>query len=563
MSVSSRIAASLVRLPAPQTTDVSVERDLSAKMPDGAVLLADRWYPTKDPGSRPTVLIRTPYGRRIMGPLGHLYAERGYQTVIQSCRATFGSEGEWEPLRHEQADGHATLAWVASQPWFDGRLVMWGGSYLGATQWAVAEDAPDFVKALGLQVTASRFRDAVVYPGGSFALEMAVSWLYQIKHQELGWRTVLRSSVAGGKVLAKACDVLPLGKCDTAAIGEPAPVYQDWLEHSAPGDPWWDPVDFGRRLEKVPPSSLVGGWYDLFLPAQVTDYEALRRAGRVARLTIGPWTHSSPGLFAETVRDGPAWFGERLGEEGHASERASVRVYVMGSRTWQEFSLWPPAGETQQWYLDRWGTLGSEPPAESAPDHYHYNPHDPTPAVGGPALSMGTAGRKDQRRREHRHDVLTYTSPVLTEDLTVIGLLTATVYARSSNDHADFFVRLCDVTEKGKSFNLSDGIVRLTPGSVEKGPDGVFRLDIAMWPTANTFRAGHRIRLQVSSGAHPLFCRNAGTGEPLATGANLQSADLEVFHDATHPSAIALPVVRLLRDVALDERSVGGADVLG
>ena len=498
-----------------------------------------------------------------MGPLGRLYAERGYQTVIQSCRATFGSEGEWEPLRHEQADGHATLAWVASQPWFDGRLVMWGGSYLGATQWAVAEDAPDFVKALGLQVTASRFRDAIVYPGGSFALEMAVSWLYQIKHQELGWRAVLRSSVVGGKVLAKACDVLPLGKCDTAAVGEPASVYQDWLEHSAPGDPWWDPVDFGRRLENVPPSSLVGGWYDLFLPAQVADYEALRRAGRVARLTIGPWTHSSPGLFAETVRDGPAWFGERLGEEGHASERASVRVYVMGSRTWQEFSLWPPAGETQQWYLHRWGTLGTEPPVESAPDRYHYNPHDPTPAVGGPALSMGTAGRKDQRRREHRHDVLTYTSPVLTEDLTVIGPLSAVVYPRSSNDHADFFVRLCDVTEKGRSFNLSDGIVRLTPASVEKGPDGVFRLDIAMWPTANTFRAGHRIRLQVSSGAHPLFCRNAGTGEPLATGANLQSADLEVLHDATHPSAIALRVVRLLQDVALDKSGVGGADALG
>ncbi len=142
MTVFSRIAASLVRLPPPRTSDVSVERDLAAKMPDGVVLLADRWFPTEDPGSQPTVLIRTPYGRRVMGPLGRLYAERGYQTLIQSCRATFGSEGEWEPMRHEQVDGHATLAWIASQPWFDGRLVMWGGSYLGGTQWAVAEDAP-------------------------------------------------------------------------------------------------------------------------------------------------------------------------------------------------------------------------------------------------------------------------------------------------------------------------------------------------------------------------------------------------------------------------------------
>jgi uncharacterized protein len=551
MTVWSQIAASIVRLPPPTTTAVSVERDLAAKMPDGAVLLADRWFPNDEPGSRPTVLIRTPYGRRVMGPLGRLYAERGYQTVIQSCRATFGSEGEWEPLRHEQSDGHATLAWVASQPWFDGRLVMWGGSYLGATQWAVAEDAPEFVRALGLQITASNFRDAIVYPGGSFALEMAVAWLYQIRYQEQGWRTALRTTLKGGRVLAAACDVLPIGQCDAAAIGEAAPVYQQWLEHGAPGDPWWDPVNFGRRLERVPPASLIGGWYDLFLPAQVADYEALRRAGRVARLTIGPWTHSSPGLFAETVRDGPAWWEERLGDSEGREPRAAVRVYVMGSRTWQEFSMWPPAGETQRWYLGRWGTLSTDVPGEGVPDQFHYNPYDPTPAVGGPALNMGTSGRKEQRRREHRHDVLTYTSPVLREDLTVIGPVRATLYVRSTLEHTDFFVRLCDVTEKGKSYNLSDGIVRLYPDSVSSDDEGVQRLEIDMWPTANTFKAGHRVRLQVSSGAHPLFCRNSGTGEALATATALRSAGQEVFHESARPSSIALPVVRLIGEQPL------------
>ena len=551
MTVWSRMAASLVKLPPPDTSDVSVERDLAAKMPDGTVLLADRWFPTRASGGRPTVLIRTPYGRHIIGPLGRLYAERGYQVVIQSCRGTFGSDGEWDPVRHEQADGHATLEWVAAQPWFDGRLVMWGASYLGITQWAIAQDAPDFVKALGLQVTASNIRDAIVYPGGSFALEMALTWLHQIEHQELGWRAVVRAQLRGVRVLAAATDVLPLGQCDVAAIGRPSPPYQDWLEHSTPGDPWWDGIDFGSRLGKVPPASLVGGWYDLFLPAQVADYEALRAAGRTARLTIGPWTHASPGLFAETVRDGPEWFGEQLGERGGREPRAPVRVYVMGSRTWQEFSLWPPAGEAQQWYLGRWGTLDTAPPAESGPDRFHYNPHDPTPAVGGPSLNFVTAGRKDQRRREHRHDVLTYTGPVLPEDLTVIGPLTATLYLRSSLEHTDFFVRLCDVSEKGRSVNLSDGIVRLAPGSVHKEDDGVFRLDVAMWPTANTFKAGHRIRLQVSSGAHPLFCRNLGSGEPLATAATMRSADQEVFHDAARPSCITLPVVRLLADEPL------------
>ena len=329
MTVWSRIAASVVKLPPPRTTEVSVERGLTAKMPDGVELVADRWYPThplgEGKGEPATVLIRTPYGRTVMGPLGRLYAERGYQVVVQSCRGTFGSGGEFVPVRNEQADGRATLEWVAGQPWFDGRLVMWGGSYLGMTQWAVAQDAPDFVRALSLQVTAANFRDSVVFPGGAFALETGLAWLHEIKNQELGWRTVLRTHLRGARVVSTASAVLPLGKCDAAAIGEPMAFYQDWLEHSAPGDPWWDAVDFGRRLEKVPPSSFIGGWYDLFLKAQVDDYEALRRAGRTARLTIGPWTHASPGLFAETVRDGPRWFDSQLGPDpGGAPGRAGA-----------------------------------------------------------------------------------------------------------------------------------------------------------------------------------------------------------------------------------------------
>jgi uncharacterized protein len=547
MTVGSRLAAKLLRLPAPKTTEVSVERDLAAKMPDGVVLLADRWYPSKPPADLPTVLMRTPYGRRVMGPLGRLYAERGYQVVIQSCRGTFGSEGAFEPMRNERVDGGATLEWVAAQPWFDGRLVTWGGSYLGLTQWAVVEDVPDFVKAMCLQITAADFRAGVVYPGGSFALETALAWMHQVKHQELGFRAVVRAQMRSARVIKAAAEVLPLGKCDVATIGEAAPFYQEWLEHSTPGDKWWDVIDFGRHLERVPAASMIGGWYDIFLPSQVADYEALRAAGRDARLTIGPWHHSSPGLHGETIRDGLQWFDSQLSERRGKVPRAPVRVFDMGVKRWREFSQWPPPGGTQQWYLGRWGTLGLEPPAESGVDHFHYNPHDPTPAVGGASLNIRSAGRKDQRRREHRHDVLTYTSPVLSEDISVIGPLTATLYVRSSLENTDFHVRLCDVDPKGKSSNLSDGIVRLGPKSVRKRKDGSFTLKIAMWPTANTFKAGHRIRLQVSSGAHPLFARNAGTGEPLATGSNLRSADQEVFHDKARPSSIALPVVTPFR----------------
>jgi putative CocE/NonD family hydrolase len=544
MTALSRFAGPLLKLPPPETRDISVERDLGAKMADGVVLLADRWFPTQPPGHVPTLLIRTPYGRRIMGPLGRLFAERGYQTVIQSCRGTFGSGGDWEPLRHERPDGHATLSWVAGQPWFDGRLVTWGPSYLGMTQWAVAADPPDFLKAMALDVTAATARDAFVFPGGSFALEMALSWAYQIKHQELGFRTVLRTQLASAKVVARAAEVLPLGQADTAAVGEPVRAYQAWLEHSEPGDEWWDVTDFGRQLDRLPPASFVGGWYDLFLPAQVADYEAVRRAGRSARLTIGPWHHSSPGLVGETVRDGLSWFDEQLGT-GQGGERAPVRVFVLGRNRWEEFSLWPPAGEEQRWYLGSERTLAPEPGPARAPDRFHFNPHEPTPAVGGASLNAGSSGPKDQRGREARRDVLTYTGPVFREDLTVVGPVSATLFVRSSLEHTDFFVRLCDVDRKGKSTNISDGIIRVSPSSSARDPDGVSKLEIAMWPTANTFKTGHRIRVQVSSGAHPLYARNSGTGEPIATGSSLRSADQEVFGGGSRPSSVALRVVPL------------------
>jgi hypothetical protein len=335
---------------------------------------------------------------------------------------------------------------------------------------------------------------------------------------------------------------LPLHDGDTATIGRSATFYQDWLTHDIAGDTWWDPVDFGRQLGAIPPSTLVGGWYDLFLPAQIADYEALSAAGREVRLTIGPWSHTSPGGMGEAVRDGLEWFDAHVRSASPPSRRAAVRLFVMGDERWEEFAEWPPPADLQTWHLGGGGTLSTESDQGGAPDRYRYDPADPTPAVGGPALNMRTSGRKDQQPREDRADVVCYTSPALTEDLTVIGPLSVRLHLRSTLDDIDIFVRLCDVSPQGRSTNLSDGIVRLTPADVTKDDDWVFATSVSLWPTANTFKAGHRIRLQVSSGAYPLFARNLGCGEPLATATKLSVADQEIWHDADHPSTLTLPV---------------------
>jgi putative CocE/NonD family hydrolase len=119
----------------------------------------------------------------------------------------------------------------------------------------------------------------------------------------------------------------------------------------------------------------------------------------------------------------------------------------------------------------------------------------------------------------------------------VIGEVSAEIWFRSSLRFADVFVRLCDVDPRGRSVNVCDGLVSLSSA------DSVGCAVVRLWPTAHRFRAGHRIRVQVSSGAFPRFARNTGTGEPHATASTLRAADQEVYHDPAHPSAIILPVL--------------------
>jgi hypothetical protein len=214
-----------------------------------------------------------------------------------------------------------------------------------------------------------------------------------------------------------------------------------------------------------------------------------------------------------------------------------VRLYVMGEDAWHDFDSWPPRGYApQRFHLRSGGTLSTEPADESAPDGYRYDPADPTPAAGGARMTRRDNGRVDNTALEARPDVLTYTTGPLDESVEIIGEVSAEIWFRSSLSHADVFVRLCDVDARGRSYNVCDGLVSLS------GADEITRADVVLWPTAHRFQPGHRIRVQVSSGAFPRYARNPGTGEPHATATDLRAADQSVHHDPAHPSAIILPV---------------------
>lgn len=534
----------LLKLPPAETYTLMVERDLRVPMRDGTVLLADHYY-AHHRRDAPTILVRSPYGRAGMWALifARPYAERGFQVLIQSCRGTFGSGGLFDAFRDEQRDGLDTLDWLKQQPWFSGALGTVGPSYLGLVQWAIAARAGGLLTAMAVQITGSEFR-SLVNPGGSFGLDTALTWIQLMARQEESLFRRLLDTRRRVRDMQEAILHLPLRDADRIVAGKRVGYYQDWLEHHTPGDPWWQPVDFSVTAgETTAPVCLLGSWYDILLPQILADYARLRQAGKHPYLTIGPWVHTSFAAFPYMVRESLAWFRTHLLGEPGVVRDAPVRVFVMGRNTWTSFPDWPPPGyHPQRWFLQPGNALSPQSTAASSPpDRYRYDPADPTPSIGGSSLSQNS-GPRDNRGVEGRADVLVYTSPVLDHDMEVIGPVRAELFVQSSREHTDFFVRLCDVDPKGRSINISDGLLRLRPGELRAGDDGIWKVCVELWATAHCFRRGHRLRVQVAGGSHPRYARNTGSGEPLATATTLIAADHTVYHDAAHPSAIMLPV---------------------
>ncbi|MEO6892382.1 MAG: CocE/NonD family hydrolase [Ktedonobacteraceae bacterium] len=541
MTLLSRLVSRLAKLPPAKTREVLVERDLKASMPDGVVLLADRYVPR---GSErpPTILVRCPYGRRgFFGLLyGRLFAERGFQVLVQSTRGTFGSGGAFDPYGEEHDDGLATVAWLKQQPWFSGVLATNGPSYLGLVQWAIAYDARADIQAMAIQVSTSNFHDRT-YAGGSFGLDNALSWAYMMTFQE---KRSLSRQMGARRKLQPLFAHLPLRDLDQLAIGQHSTFFQAWLEHPEADSDYWQRRTFDRTIKDIAaPIHLLGGWYDIFLPWQVRDYRILREAGKHPYLTIGPWAHASSGLMATGVVTSLAWFNAHLLGDRSQLRQMPVRIFVTGANEWRDLPDWPPDARLQRFYLQPAFGLAPAVPEASAPDQYRYDPADPTPALAGPVL-MGKSLPTDNRKLEARPDVLTYAGAPLEHDLEVIGPVQADLFVRSSLEHSDFFVRLCDVDQRGTSLNICDALLRVQPGQPATAADGTLHLLIDLWPTAHRFRRGHRLRLQVSSGAHPRYARNTGSGEPLASATTLLAADQSIYHDPDHPSAIVLSVAK-------------------
>ncbi len=526
MTLLSAAAARALGLPAAGNRAL---RELGVRLPAaGGVELVTDLYLAAPLEPRPTVLIRSPYGRSrlVWGGLAGLFAERGYNAVIQSCRGTFGSGGQLD-FHAEAGDGRAAADWIVGQRWSNGEIGTFGLSYLSFVQWALASTHPPQLKAMAIQIM-SADRSRTYYPGGSFALDNALTWSYLMAHQEEAGLGGLLATLRQRRALEPAFRHLPLLTADEVATGRPVPFYRDWVTHE-PGDDFWRELDFAPILdEHRVPTSFVGGWYDYFLPYMLEEHGRLAASGRDVQLVVGPWKHSSAAGVIAGFREALAWFDVHLKGEAGRRNPAPVRVAVMGARRpdWRELGSWPPPAAEAAWHLHPGGRLAPGVPPASEPDRFRYDPADPTPAVGGTSLSSNS-GPRDNRALERRADVLTYTSDTLPAALEVAGPVQAELHLESSTRHFDVFARLCDVDPGGRSTNVCDRILSC-------GPSTARPICVELWPTAYRFAAGHRVRLQVSGGSHPRFARNLGTGEPRATATGLAVSERTC---STTPSA--------------------------
>jgi uncharacterized protein len=560
---------------------VTIEHGVEAKMRDGTTLRADIYRPKTD-GDFPVLLQRTPYDKRSEVSFGLKAAARGYIVVVQDVRGRYSSDGEWYPFMHESSDGYDAVEWAASLPHSNGKVGMFGGSYVGATQMLTAIAHPPHLAGICPVVTASNYHDGWTYQGGAFEQWFDESWTSGLAQDTLN-RSVQKNTNAlngVGKLPLSAYPLFetPQSSSDSDLTRSLAPYFLDWLAHPNYDDYWkrWSIEEHFPDINV--PVLTVAAWYDIFLGGSLRNYVGIKQHGNEAArkeqrllVTIGGHAGSGPKIGdvdfgASSVSDEDevtlSWYDHVFKNAANEFSSAKpVKIFVLGANQWREEGEWPLARARETKYFLHSagkansstgdGALSISAPRSESSDHYVYDPANPAPTVGGPLCCDSghlEPGPRDQRAVEARPDVLVYSTPAFTQDMEVTGPIRAELFASSSAVDTDFTAKLVDVGPDGFAQNLTEGIVRARYRESQEKPEfmnpgQVYKFNVDLWSTSNVFRKGHRLRLEISSSNFPRFDRNLNTGEEAASARRIVAATNTVYHDAEHPSAIVLPVV--------------------
>ncbi len=606
-----------------QQYDAVVEQNVMAPMRDGVRLAADIYFPAVGgrgaEGEFPVVLERTPYEKATPRQVSKAkyFARRGYVCVIQDVRGRFKSEGEFYAFAKEAPDGYDTVAWLAGQPWSNGKVGTMGDSYAGSDQAALATLNPPHLSTMVVAVGASNYYHSSMRQNGTLEQRFLIyAFRMATTSKEAEADPSLKAALVREYTENLPHIVRQFPIKEGATILRRLPSYERWaidiLTHGEYDDYWkqrgYAPAEYYDQHADVP-TLYLGGWYDSYARNTCACYAALSRTKRSPQhLLMGPWTHGQYevtnagdvdfGLKAHIDYNDLrlAWFDHHLkGMRTEVADWSPVRIFTMGtgggSRCvtgspganaeyvglinhggyWRSETDWPlPSTSFTPFYLVGGGSLSTERPEDGAsePSRYTFDPKNPVPTMGGGISAAETimrAGAFDQRGRpdffgckdalplSSRADVLTFQTPSLEEAVEVTGPIEMRLWAASSAVDTDFTAKLIDVYPPsgdhpdGLAINITDSIIRaryrngwekaelMTPGTPY---EFVFQL----YPTSNVFKAGHRIRLDISSSNWPRFDVNPNTGGPLGTEQRYDVAQQTVYHDAERPSCVVLPI---------------------
>ena len=562
-----------------------IEKNVPARMRDGVTLRADVYRPAT-PGRYPALLQRTPYSKNDQASARRFstIASRGYVVVVQDTRGRYTSDGVAIP--HDEADdGYDSVQWAASLPGVDGRVGMFGGSYLATTQLEAATRQPPALVALFPASSYNRRHD-MVFQGGAFYLSDGLGW-------NLGQASDVRRRVLtpgedrdGPIGLNPAQSALlrstwlwhlPLKGFNELDLDRFAPGYRQMLAHPDQ-DAFWDPSDIEARHNRfLVPAFHLTGWYDTLLAGTLRNFAGLRAnaatdtARRYQRLVVGPWTHARP--TTATTKIGDVDFGPEAGFDADGA--------MLG-------------------WFDHWLRGADRSAVDVAPGASLRDGGEPVAGRAGVAPvsrddhGLTTSAAAD--RRPPRPATVAWTSPLPAPNLPTPSPTTrripcppapraatracpwiggASSSARTSS---------CTPARRWRPTSRSPGRCRSPSGSRRARPtptspapwwmssptaplalsaDGILRtryragkrtprlltpgepteITIDLGATSNLFRSGHRIRVEVSSSNFPRFDRNPNTGGVFGEDREVRTARQAMLHDLAHPSRLLLPVV--------------------
>jgi uncharacterized protein len=579
IAVFTAVLLAVVIAPCAEKFTIVSELGVETKMRDGTVLRADIYRP-EAVGKFPVLLQRTPYDKRNERGFALKAASRGYVVVVQDVRGRYSSDGEWYPFKNESNDGYDTVEWAAQLPHSDGRVGMFGGSYVGATQMLAAIAHPPHLAGICPAVTASNYHDGWTYQGGAFEQWFNESWTSGLAQDTLN-RAVQRNTNAL-HYMWKPLSEYTLFEVPKQAeqVRTLAPYFDDWLAHPN-YDEYWRHIAIEEHFSEITvPALHIAAWYDIFLGGSLRNYIGIRSHGandfarKNQRLLVVIGGHAGGGRKIGDLDFGAAaekfdedeitiaWYDYVMkGTQNSFANSMPVKLFVMGANEWREESDWPLSrARATKYFLHSGGkanslrgdgSLNTSAPQAEGVDQYIYDPADPVPTVGGPLCCDAAhlkPGPKDQRPVETRDDVLVYSTTALTQDLEVTGPITLELFASSSAVDTDFLAKLVDVWPDGFAQNLTEGIVRARYRDSQDRPalmntNMVYKFELDLWATSNVFRKGHKLRLEISSSNFPRFDRNLNTAIESVSGLTGRDATNKIFHDAQHPSALLLPIL--------------------